>query len=109
MSWGPEENTIEIVHGRVEIRIRVDQEGYIYRDFSVQLIYKYEGQHYPVVRYDCSHGTEPHRDILSWSGSTMTKTYMRQGISRTQAFEEAFDEVYANWERYVDDFVRRRP
>lgn len=109
MSWGLHEITVPFEPDQVELRVRVDQDGHIYRDFSLQLVVNVDGKYNPVVRYDCSHGTEPHRDILNWDGSTRTKTAMRRGIMRKQAFEEAFAELTTNWKRYVEDYLRRRP
>lgn len=109
MTWGPDELIVELRPGRVEIRVRVDQKGPVYRDFSLQLIAIVNSSYLPVVRYDTSHGEAPHRDVLNWDSSTQRKAVMWEGLSYRQAFDYAYDDLVTNWERYVEDFLRRRP
>ncbi|MFT4041070.1 MAG: hypothetical protein QM692_23010 [Thermomicrobiales bacterium] len=109
MSWGPDELIIEFSPDYVELRVRVDQDGPDYRDFSLQLVAIIEGEYFPVMLYDCSHGAAPHRDVLNWDGTTLRKTPVWSGLSYREAFNHAYDDLAVNWERYVDSFIRRRP
>jgi hypothetical protein len=59
------------------------------------------------VRYDCHLG--PHRDTLDWNGETISKQWMSTGISYDRALQDAIHDLKENWERYRDDFLRRRP
>lgn len=92
-----------------EIRVRVRYEGRHVVDFSIQLVALVNQTYRPVARYDCSHGSAPHRDILDWDGHTIRKTPMRESISYNEAFDEALDELMENWPRYIHDFLRTRP
>ena len=89
------------------IRVRIVTEGRTVLDFTVQYEAYIEGEYRPVVRYDCHLG--PHRDTLDWSGRTIHKHWMPKGISYNQALDDATADIEANWERYRDDFLRRRP
>jgi hypothetical protein len=89
------------------MRVWFTTEGWPVLDFTVQYEAYIEGQHRPVVRYDCHNG--PHRDLLDWAGNTIDKRFMRTGIIYNQALNEAIADIVTNWERYRDDFLRRRP
>ena len=106
MTWPPGEHPLPIGDKGDEIRVRVWYARHEVVDFSVQLVTLVSGEFRPVARYDCSHGSAPHRDILDWNGGTVRQTQMRPGISFHEAFDEAIDELLANWPRYIDDFHR---
>ena len=89
------------------IRVRILAQGKEVLDFTVQYESFIDGEHRPVVRYDCHLG--PHRDTLDWNGETIIKDYMPIGISYNQALQEAIHDLQGNWERYREDFFRRRP
>jgi len=109
VTWNSDELIVEFSPDRVELRVRVDQDGPIYRSFSLQLVAIVDGTRYPVVRCDCSHGSGPHRDFLNWDGSTQRKAAMWEGMTYRDAFDHAYDDFSTNWQRYVEDFLRRRP
>lgn len=88
------------------MRVRIVTEGRTVLDFTVQYEAYIEGEHRPVVRYDCHLG--PHRDTLDWNGETIDKHWMPKGIPYNQALDDATADIEANWERYRDDFLRRR-
>jgi hypothetical protein len=89
------------------IRVRIAREGKPVLDFTVQYEAYIDGEHRPVVRFDCHLG--PHRDTLDWDGETIAKQRMAAGISYDQALNDAIADIEANWERYRSDFLRRRP
>jgi hypothetical protein len=68
-----------------------------------------DGEQRAVTRYDNSHGSYPHRDILNWDGTTREKIRMREGLTATEAFSEAFDAMLQHWQQFLRDFLRRRP
>jgi hypothetical protein len=94
-----------------ELRIQVWHvaNGHEIEYFSIQLVSIIDGEHREVTRYDNSHGSYPHRDILNWNGSTREKIQMRDGLTATEAFNEAFGAMLRYWEHYLGDYLRRRP
>ena len=111
MTWPPGENLINLSADGDEIRIQVwhGAHGHEIEGFSIQLVTTTDGEQRSVVRYDNSHGSYPHRDILNWDGSTQRQIKMRDGLTVTEAFEEALGFMFDNWRQYVEDFMRRRP
>lgn len=111
MTWAPGEHVIPLNPRGDALRIQVwhNANAFELEGFSIQLVAIIDGRYYPVARYDTSHGSAPHRDVLNWDGSTYSKTPMRGGISLNEAFDEAFDDLEHNLNRYVEDFLRRRP
>lgn len=89
------------------IRVWIVTDGHDVQDFTVQYEPYIEGEHRPVVRYDCHMG--PHRDLLDWDGETIDKRPMPQGVTYNQALDDALADIEDHWERYRDDFLRRRP
>jgi hypothetical protein len=89
------------------LRIRIVLDLGQVLDFTVQYEALIDGAHRPVVRYDCHNG--PHRDTLDWYGITIDKRFMPEGIGCGQALNDAIDDVEANYGRYRDAFLRRRP
>lgn len=77
-------------------------------DFVIQYEAFIDGRYRPVVRYDGSHGT-PHRDTLDWDDETIKKDWDLEATTHNDAVTEAIDDIQANWERYLDGFLRRRP
>jgi hypothetical protein len=72
--------------------------------FSIQLETMIEGEWYPIVRYDTSHGFA-HRDLLGRKGETITKTpiFVRD-YNDALAFAES--DLKANWVIYRERFLR---
>lgn len=94
-----------------ELRIQVWHvaNGHEIEYFSIQLVTVVDGEQRAVTRYDNSHGSYPHRDVLNWDGSTRDKIWMREGLTATEAFSEAFDTTLQHWQQFLHDFLRRRP
>lgn len=111
MTWAPGEHVWPVNSRGDELRVQVwhDANGHEIEGFSIQFVAVIDGDLRPVVRYDTSHGAEPHRDMLNWDGSTFKQDPMRDGISRAQAFTEALDDLDQHVDRYLEDFLRRRP
>jgi hypothetical protein len=90
------------------IRVRIVRQGKTFVDFVIQYEAFIDGRYRPVVRYDGSHGT-PHRDTLDWDDETIKKDWDLEATTHNDAVTEAIDDIQANWERYLDGFLRRRP
>lgn len=111
MTWAPGENPLPLSADGDELRIQVWHvvNGHEIEYFSIQLVTIVDGEYRAVTRYDNSHGSYPHRDILDWDGSTRESIRMREGLTATEAFNEAFDVMLRHWEHYLGDYLRRRP
>ncbi|MDQ2654633.1 MAG: hypothetical protein M3Z20_16495 [Chloroflexota bacterium] len=111
MTWAPGEHPLGLSPDGDELRIQVWHvaNGHEIEYFSIQLVSIIDGEFREVARYDNSHGSYPHRDILNWDGSTREKIRMRDGLTATTAFREAFDTMLRHWQQYLRDYLRRRP
>lgn len=75
-------------------------------DFVVQYETIIDGQTYPVVRYDGSHG-QAHRDLLDARGRIVSKRWFQ--VDYPEALALGIQDIRANWSRYREDFLRRLP
>ena len=110
MTWQPGEEIIPLSPDGDELRIQVwhASNSYEIEYFSIQLVAVIEGQQQPVTRFDNSHGSQPHRDILNRDGSTLDKITMPAALTITEAFHVALEAMTHNWRAYLDDYLRRR-
>lgn len=99
---------IDLKRGGHVIRVRFVRSAKTIGDFVVQLETYAMGHYRPVVRYDGSHG-HPHRDLLDWNGKTIAKAWAAPGTSNNQALTDAIDDLHANADRYVTEFLKRQP
>ncbi len=90
------------------IRVEFVTEGRQVISFVAQYETVIDGERKPVVRYDSAHG-KGHRDVLDWNGHTVGKDWLAQGDDFAAGLTFAIDDLEANWERYLTDFLRRRP
>ena len=77
-------------------------------DFVVQYEAFIDGQYRPVVRYDGSHG-RPHLDVLDWDGESIEKHWAQPGTTNNQALTEAINDIDSNSDRYLAEYLQRRP
>ena len=106
----PDETEYLIYVGGTENWVRVFflADGRNVLRFTVQLETVIDGVSHAVVRYDTAHGFA-HRDLLDWDGSTYHWEPMAQSDDFAASLSEAVRALKANWRRYREDFVRRRP
>ena len=90
------------------LRIRFTTEEGNVIDYMVQYEAFIGGEYRPVVRSDSGH-ERPHLDVLDWNGKTTEKRWAAEGTTNNQALTDAIGDIEANWERYLDGFLRRRP
>jgi hypothetical protein len=83
----------------------VTERGVVKR-FVVQYETIVEGKRRGVLRYDTAHGFA-RRDILDPAGRTVRWEPTRD-VDYATALTEAIDDLEANWERYREEFLRRR-
>lgn len=74
------------------LRVAMIRQGKMVVHFVAEYEAFIDGEHRPVVRYDCSHD-RPHRDTLSWSGRGMPKRWIPEGPTRNQALTDAVDDI----------------
>lgn len=88
------------------LRVRIVTDRGIVVDFVAQYEVVLDGKHYPVVRYDGSHG-RGHRDLLDRYGETIDKRWMAENITLGQALTFGIQDIRARWERYRGEFLAR--
>ena len=71
--------------------------------FRVQLETLVEGNWYPVVRYDTSHGFA-HRDLINRKGEAIKTPIFVQDYNDALTFAES--DLKANWEIYEERFLK---
>jgi len=88
---------------RLRVRIATDR-GSV-RFFLVQYEAWIEDRHYPVARYDASHGTG-HQDLLDRNGDNVGKKWFPK-LAFQDVVTLAHTDFKANWRRYRSEFIRR--
>ena len=88
------------------LRVRIVTDRGEVVDFIAQFETIIEGQHYPVVRYDGSHG-RGHRDLLNRRGETVDKDWLAEHLTLGQALTFGVKDITANWPLYRDAFLTR--
>jgi hypothetical protein len=83
-------------------------EGSTVTGFVAMLEAHIDGEYREVIRDDGAHG-RPHRDTLGWSGRTIRKQRATIGTTNNQALSSAINDITENWERNIEDFLRRKP
>lgn len=76
--------------------------------FVVKLEAHIDGVYREVLRFDSAHGRS-HRDTLDWLGKTVRKRWSPVGTTNNEALTDAIADVELHWERYIGDFLRRKP
>ncbi len=87
------------------LRMRFDFDDTGVSSFTAQYEMTMDGHTVPIVRYDTAHG-QPHRDLLDRSGNTRLDGKEFLQMSNAQALSYAQEDIKANWQRYLDDFLR---
>lgn len=95
-----------ILYDQARIDVVLEVEKGIVIGFSVNLSYR-EGEEYrKVIRYDTAHGyVHVHR---FWESGKGQRWRRYEGRPLSEAFQAAYDDIKANWERYIELYKRRR-
>ena len=74
----------------------------------VVVYYVLEGEkRVPLVTFDLCHGF-PHRDLRFLPAGEKRRKKLLEGKRLEALVEEALDDVYRNWRKYFDEYVRGR-
>ncbi len=87
------------------IRVEIETERGQVLDFIVQLECFIGEIWYPVVRYNCAHGT-PHRDVLHPDGSVQKEWYSAEEPS--EVLTRAIQDIKANYAFYKERYEKER-
>ena len=94
--------------GGAAIRVRFDRDQGQIGDFTAQFEILVADVWMPAVRHDSVH-RRPHRDTLDRSGRVVAKPWLPEGMDANAALTVAERDLIANFERYRDEFMGRKP
>ena len=93
-----------ILYDQARIDVVLKVEAGVVTGFSVNLSYREGEEYHEVIRYDTAHGyVHVHR---FWESDEMQRWRSYEGRPLAEAFQAAYDDIKANWERYIELYKR---